>query len=278
MALFENIFGGVGQYSAAIRGLERGYAGIRATQDTGFADIINRFERERAANAEVYSAAYRKALEGYKGDTAQKIAAFRVQSQSAASQLEIGRQATLELLGAQSSRNVARQTVAGISSGLGNTTLAAGRVNQVAAQGALQQGAAIEQYTNALANLQTFTAGQVAGMEQQGASTIFQSDINQARNAANQYMAYTMAIGQTRDQQIGANMQNQLTSIESRYASDIGRAVRNMQGGSAFGGALVSGVSQTIGQIIGSVFGGQMGGQIGSQIGASASSPFVAGA
>lgn len=277
MALFENIFGGVGQYSGAIRQLERGYAGIRAAQDTGFADIINRFEAERAANAEVYSAAYRKAIEGYRGDTAQKIAAFKVQSQAARSQLEIGKEATLSLLQAQGSRNVARQTVAGISSGLGNTTLAAGRVNQVAAQSALQQGAAIEQYTNALANLQTYTAGQIAGMEQQGAGAIFQSDINQAQNAANQYMAYTMAIGQARDQQIMGNMQNQLTSIESRYASDIGRAVRNMQGGSAFGGALVSGVSQTIGQIIGSLF-GPMGGQIGSQIGGSAASPFVAGA
>jgi len=277
MALFENIFGGVGQYSGAIRQLERGYAGIRAAQDTGFADIINRFEAERAANAEVYSAAYRKAIDGYRGDTAQKIAAFKVQSQAARSQLEIGKEATLSLLQAQGSRNVARQTVAGISSGLGNTTLAAGRVNQVAAQSALQQGAAIEQYTNALANLQTYTAGQIAGMEQQGAGAIFQSDINQAQNAANQYMAYTMAIGQARDQQIMGNMQNQLTSIESRYASDIGRAVRNMQGGSAFGGALVSGVSQTIGQIIGSMF-GPMGGQIGSQIGGSAASPFVAGA
>lgn len=277
MALFENIFGGVGQYSAAIGKLERGYAGIRAAQDTGFADIISRFEAERAKNAEVYSSAYRKAIEGYRGDTAQKIAAFKVQSQAARSQLEIGREATLSLLQAQGSRNVARQTVAGISSGLGNTTLAAGRVNQVAAQSALQQGAAIEQYTNALSNLQTYTAGQIAGMEQQGAGAIFQSDINQAQNAANQYMAYTMAIGQARDQQIMGNMQNQLTSIESRYASDIGRAVRNMQGGSAFGGALVSGVSQTIGQIIGSLF-GPMGGQIGKQIGGSAASPFVAGA
>jgi hypothetical protein len=278
MGLFSNLFGGETDYTAAIKQMEKGYAGARRYANVEYGKIIDNFLKERTANAAVYSQAYNSAVKQYGDVMAQSRAAFAAAGKEAYKTLESGRDATLGLLKQQTDLAVARQQLSGMLTGLSNTTFGQAAVNAVAAQGALQAGAVQEQYAQTLASAQMAQASALAGMEQQAAQSLFSAGLGSAQYQSGQYQQYTAAAQGARAAQMQANLGLMTRPIENRYSANLQKAIMDMQSGSAFGGALLGSALGALGEGIGSAFGGPMGGQIGRQAGYQTAAPFVAGA
>jgi hypothetical protein len=262
MGLFDNLFGGKKAMKGALRRMEGDYASVRQFASAEYGKIIDQFLQERTANADVYSTAYKEAVNKYSSVMAQSREAFKAAGAEAYKTLEAGRESTLALLKQETDAAVARQTLSGMLTGLSNTTFGQGAINAVAAQGALQAGAVKEQYAQSLYAAQMAQAGALAGMEQQAEQTLFGAGMGRAEYLSGQYQQYTSAAQAARSAQLQNELGLRLAPIQSRYSAEMQKAQQDMAAGNALGGALLGagigalaeGVGGTLGKF-GSSFG-----------------------
>lgn len=259
MGLFDNLFGGRSNFKGAIRQMEQAYAGVRQYSDAEYGKIVDEYLKERTANADVYSRAYREAVDQYSSLMAQSREAFQKSSQQAYQTLAAGRDASKALMQQQADLATGRAQVSGMLTGLANTTFGQNYVNAVAAQGALQVGAIEEQYAQTLASAQQAQANALAQMEQNAAQSLFGAGLGSAQYQSGQYQQYTTAAQAARSARLASNLAFRTRPIEARYAADTQLAMMDMQSGSALGGALLGSAIGTLGQTIGGGFGQAIG-------------------
>lgn len=268
MGLFDNLFGGASDYSAAIKRMEKGYGRVREYASAEYGKMIDEFLKERTANADVYSSAYKEAVDRYSSVMAQSREAFKAAGAEAYKTLEAGRESTLALLKQETDAAVARQTLSGMLTGLGNTTFGQAAINAVAAQGALQAGAVREQYAQSLYNAQMAQAAALAGMEQQAGQSLLGAGLGSAQYLSGQYQQYTSALQAARGAAMQTDIGLQLKPIEAKYAAQIQKAQQDMAAGNALGGALLGAGVGALAEGVGGMFG-----QFGSAVGGGGGGP-----
>jgi hypothetical protein len=260
MGLFSNLFGGKSNFKGAIKQMEKAYAGVREYSDVEYGKIIDEFIKERTANADVYSQAYRTAVDQYTGLMAQSREAFKQSAEQAYQTLATGRTASMRLMQQQADLATGRAQVSGMLTGLANTTFGQNYVNAVAAQGALQVAAIEEQYAQTLASARMGQASALAQMEQGAAQTLFSAGLGSAQYQSGQYQQYTTAAQAARSARLASNLGFRTRPIEARFAADTQLAMMDMQSGSALGGALlgagIGALAEQVGGGIGSALGG----------------------
>jgi hypothetical protein len=262
MGLFGNLFGGETAMRKATKKMKKAYAAERTLQEGNYTALINKFEDERANNADVYSKQYNESVKQYADTMAQSRAAFGAASAESFKTLSAGRDATLALLQQSTDKAVGQSTAQGLMMGLSNTTVGQAQTQAVARQGALQAGAVNEQYAQILAAAQQSTANSMANMEAAAGQTTLSAGLGAAQYLGNQYQGYTQGALQT--QQTGYQRGEGLgvAAISGTYQQQMASAQASINSGNQIGGALVGAAAGAAGTLVG----GPIGGMVGSQL------------
>ena len=262
MGLFGNLFGGESDMRRATKKMKKAYAAERTLQEGNYTALINKFEDERAKNADVYSKQYNDAVKQYADSAAQTRAAFGAASAESYKTLQAGRDSTLALLQQSTDKAVGQSTAQGLMMGLSNTTFGQAQVQSVARQGALQAGAVNEQYAQILAAAQQSTANSLANMSSNTNQSLLSAGLGSANYLGNQYQGYTQ--GALQSQQTGYEVGQQLgtAAISGEYQQRMASAQASINSGNQIGGALVGAAAGAAGTLVG----GPIGGMVGSQL------------
>jgi hypothetical protein len=270
MGIFSSVFGGTGKFdsqNSAVMGFTTNMTQVRDRAAGAYDKLIRDLSREQTINWNTYSQAHRDARKSWERQVDQNRARLSAGLEQSYSTLASGRDDTLALLRQQVDEAMSRRTVQNAFTGLSQTSFGQGALDAIAAQGALQQGAVVEQYAQSLASARAGIAGALSAYDAGVAQTSLGLGLDKAAMQSNMMDRYTTArtgIGMQSvalDTELGA--QQALTRFNARW-----QATNNNSIGNSFGKSLVGAGIGAIGALVG----GPAGAMIGSQIGAAATS------
>lgn len=270
MGIFSSVFGGTGKYDAqnrAAMGYSDDMFAARESAANAYNRIIADLARERNTAFNQYSQLHRDARKSWERQVDASRARLSAGLDESYNLLAAGREDTLALVRQATEDAMASRQVQNAFTGLSQTSWGQGSLDAIGMQGALQQGAIVEQYAQTLASAKSMNTQALAAWDSGVAQTSLGLGMDKANTALGQANRFASAIS-------GVGMQAAAvdTDLAQQYALNRfnarWQATNNNSIGNAFGKSLVGAGIGALGALVG----GPAGAMIGSQIGAAATS------
>lgn len=270
MGVFSAVFGGTGKYDIqnnALMGYTTNMTQVMDRAAGAYDAIIRSLEREQTVNWNTYSQAHRDARKSWERQTDRNRARLSSGLEESYNTLASGRDDTLALVRQATEDAMARRTVQNAYTGLSQTSWGQRSVDAIDAQGALQQGAIVEQYAQSLASARAGITGALSAFDAGVGQTSLDLALGKANMQSNMMDRYATA-------RTGVGLQATAVGTELGAEMALNRfnarwqAVNNNSIGNAFGKSLVGAGMGAIGALVG----GPAGAMIGMQMGKAATS------
>lgn len=214
-----------------------------------FGQMIESYAADRASNIGLYREEMDRARTDFTKGFNTAISQYTGGMDQAIREYRVGRDSTIALLRQSFEKQASTQTARNAFTGLGSTSFGQQSVQAIRTQGALQEGAVREQYSQGLSALTASRAQGRSTMTAQMAQGLGTLGQNRANNLAQIYQSYSANIARMREQGIVGRFSLTTTGKQMGYQS-MGVSAANTT--SSLGG--LSGIaSSALGSLIGTL-------------------------